>query len=57
MSSNEALWTLTGVLGFFTLFYQGFCKNFAPENPALSHKEDNVIPDFSNHAEWSSEEE
>lgn len=52
MSSNEALLTLSSVLGGFVVFYYGFCKPMAPENPALSHKTDNVIPDYSNYDEW-----
>lgn len=51
VSSNEALWTLGGVLfGIFT-FYQTFIKTFAPVNPALGHYHDVVVPDYSNHVE------
>jgi hypothetical protein len=50
VSSREALLTMVGVFSSFAVLYH--VLNFlGPENPALSHETDCVIPDYSRHAE------
>ena len=46
ISSREALLTTVGVFSGFALLYQ-VLKFTCPENPALSHETDCVIPDYS----------
>lgn len=50
ISSREALLTTVGVFSGFALLYQ-IVKRTHPENPALSHASDCVIPDYSRHVE------